>query len=255
MRHAAFSSARSTSIPTTLLLTWGSVTPIELSFILGWTDQPVETLKRIQNLATTAIGLDASNPAAHALLGQVWLHFRQYDQAIDQLRLALDLNPSNAETYGWLGRALLFTGALEDAIKASETALRLDPNLDAPRVWDLGTAYFLAGRTADSIRLMTQTVAREPGIVSPYVTLAAAYSEAGKPEDAARTAAAVRKLDPFFDSASFGSLFRNPEHQAKIASALRKAGLSTPALMLGFESCPIGVGLGDGSGGVFGEKR
>ena len=197
----------------------------QLSFILGWTDQPVETLKRIQNLATTAIGLDASNPAAHALLGQVWLHFRQYDQAIDQLRLALDLNPSNAETYGWLGRALLFTGALEDAIKASETALRLDPNLDAPRVWDLGTAYFLAGRTADSIRLMTQTVAREPGIVSPYVTLAAAYSEAGKPEDAARTAAAVRKLDPFFDSASFGSLFRNPEHQAKIASALRKAGL------------------------------
>ena len=196
-----------------------------LSFILGWTDQPVETLKRIQNLATTAIGLDASNPAAHALLGQVWLHFRQYDQAIDQLRLALDLNPSNAETYGWLGRALLFTGALEEAIKAGETALHLDPNLPVNRAWDLGTAYFLAGRTGDSIRLMTQTVAREPGLVFPYVTLAAAYSDAGKPEDAARTATAVRKLDPFFDTGRFGSLFRNPEHQAKIASALRKAGL------------------------------
>ena len=195
------------------------------SFVLGWTDQPVETLKRIENLATTAIGLDASNTGAHALLGQVWLQFRQYDQAIDQLRLALDLNPSNAETYGWLGRALLFTGALEDAIKASETALRLDPNLDVARVWDLGTAYFLAGRTADSMRLMAQTVAREPDIVFHYVTLAAAYSEAGKPEDAARTAAMVRKLDPFFDAARFGSLFRNPEHQAKIASALRKAGL------------------------------
>ena len=35
----------------------------------------------------------------------------------------------------------------------------------------------------------------------------------------------VRKLDPFFDSNSFGSLFRDPEHRAKIASALRKAGL------------------------------
>jgi len=58
-----------------------------------------------------------------------------------------------------------------------------------------------------------------------HVILAAAYSEAGKSEDAARSAAAVRKLDPFFDSARFGSLFRNPEHQAKIASALRKAGL------------------------------
>ena len=84
------------------------------SFVFGWTDQPVETLNRIENLATTAIGLDASNTGAHALLGQVRLQFQEYDQAIDQLRLALDLNPSNAETYGWLGRALLFTGALED---------------------------------------------------------------------------------------------------------------------------------------------
>ena len=117
------------------------------------------------------------------------------------------------------------TGALEDSIKASETALRLDPNLDAPRVWDLGTAYFLAGRTADSVRLMAQITAREPNLVFAYVTLAAAYAEAGKPEDAARAAATVRKLDPFFDSAGFGSVFRNPEHQAKIASALRNAGL------------------------------
>ena len=197
----------------------------QLSIIRGWTDQPAEALNRIQNLATTAIGLDASDPSAHALLGQVWLLSRRYDQAIDELKLALDLNPSNAETYAWLGRALLFTGALDDAIKASETALRLDPNLDAHRVWDLGTAYFLAGRTADSMRLMAQTVAREPGFVFGYVTLAAASSEAGKSDDAARAAAAVRKLDPFFDAGRFGSLFRIPEHQAKISSALRKAGL------------------------------
>jgi adenylate cyclase len=195
------------------------------SLTRGWTDQPVETLNRIENLATTAIGLDASNTGAHALLGQVWLDFRDYDRAIDQLRLALDLNPSNAETYAWLGGALLFTGALEDSIKANETALRLDPNLPSTHMWELGTAYFLAGRTADSIRLMAQAVVREPGVAFSYVMLAAAYSEAGKAEDAARAVAAVRKLDPFFDAGRFGSLFRNPEHQAKIGSALRKAGL------------------------------
>ena len=87
------------------------------SLILGWTDQPLETLKRIENLATTAIRLDGSNSGAHALLGSVHLQFRQYDQAIDELKIALDLNPSDAETYGWLGHALVFTGALEDAIK------------------------------------------------------------------------------------------------------------------------------------------
>lgn len=195
------------------------------SLILGWTDQPVETLERVQNLATTAIRLDGSNTGAHGLLGTAYLQFRQYDQAIDELKVALDLNPSDAETYARLGNALLFIGALEDAIKAAETAIRFDPNLDVGYVWELGTAYFLAGRTADAVRVMEQTVAREPGYGFAYVILSAAYSEAGRPEDAARTAATVRKLDPLFDTGSFGSLFRNPEHQAKIAAALRKAGL------------------------------
>jgi adenylate cyclase len=195
------------------------------SLILGWTDQPVETLKRVQDLATTAIRLDGSNTGAHGLLGTAYLQFRQYDQAIDELKVALDLNPSDAETYARLGNALLFIGTLEDAIKAAETAIRFDPNLAVGYVWELGTAYLLAGRTADAVRVMEQTVAREPGYGFAYVILTAAYSEAGRPEDAARTAATVRKLDPFFDTGSFGSLFRNPEHQAKIAAALRKAGL------------------------------
>jgi adenylate cyclase len=124
----------------------GLAATYQRSVILGWTDQPVETLKRAENLATSAIALDGSNTGAHALLGSVYLQFRQYDQAIDELKVALDLNPSDAETYGWLGHALLFTGALEDAIKASETAIRFDPNLRVGRVWDLGMEYFLAGR-------------------------------------------------------------------------------------------------------------
>jgi adenylate cyclase len=196
-----------------------------LSVLRGWTDQPVETLKRVQNLATTAIGLDGSSTGAHALLASVNLQIRLYDQAIDELNLAINLNPSDAETYAWLGNALLFTGALQGAIEASETALHFDPNLDVHHLWDLGTAYFLAGRMADATRVMEQTAARDPGYVFARVMLAAAYSESARPEDAARAVAAVRKLDPFFDTGSFGSLFRDSEHRAKIASALRKAGL------------------------------
>jgi adenylate cyclase len=195
------------------------------ALVRGWTDQPVETLNRVRNLATTAIGLDPANTGAHVLLGTVYLRFRQYDQAIDELKLANDLNPSDAETYAGLGAALLYTGQLQDAVTATETALRFDPTLDTGHLVELGAAYFLIGRTADATRVMEQTTARNPGFVFAYVILAAAYAEAARPEDAELAAAAVRKLDPFFDSGNFGSLFRNSDHRAKIATALGKAGL------------------------------
>jgi class 3 adenylate cyclase/TolB-like protein/Tfp pilus assembly protein PilF len=197
----------------------------QTSFVRGWTDQPIETLKRVQNLATTAIGLDGSNPGAHVLLGVAVLQFRQYEQAINELKLALDLNPSDAETYGWLGHVLLFAGALQESITAFETALRFDPNLDRRRLLELGMAYFLLGRTAEATRVVEQSIASDPGFAFGYGILAAIYSEAGRAEDAAGAVAALRKLDPFFYTDSFGSLFRNPDHQARFVTALHKAGL------------------------------
>jgi adenylate cyclase len=195
------------------------------SFLLGWTDQPVEILQRMQNLATIAIGLDSFSAGAHILLGVVFMQFRQHERAVDELKRAIDLNPSDAETYGWLGQALLFMGGLDDSIKATETALRFDPNLDVRQWWSLGVAYLLAGRTAEAIRVTEQKISDDTGFVFNYVTLAAAYAEAGRTEDAARAVESVRKLDPFFDTDNYGSLFRKADHRAQIAASLRKAGL------------------------------
>jgi adenylate cyclase len=191
----------------------------------GWNDQPNESLIKAQNLATAAIRLDGSSAGAHALLGSVHLQFGQYDQAIDELNLALDLNPSDAETYAEFGYAFLLTGELQRAIDATETALHFDPNLDIDHLWNLGTAYFLIGRTADATRVMEQIVARNPEYVFGRVVLAAAYAESGRPEDAARAAAAVRKLDPFFNPSTFVRGFRDPDPRAKLTKALLKAGL------------------------------
>jgi adenylate cyclase len=195
------------------------------SFLLGWTDQPVETLQRMQNLATTAIGLDSFSAGAHTLLGVVYMQFRQHDRAINELKRAIDLNPSDADTYGWLGSALLYTGQLEDSIKATETALRFDPNLNVRELWPLGMAYLLAGRTADAIRITERVISQDTGFVFNYVTLAAAYADADRTDEAAQAVEMVRKLNPFFDTDSYGSLFRNADHRRQITASLRKAGL------------------------------
>jgi tetratricopeptide (TPR) repeat protein len=155
----------------------------------------------------------------------VHLLFHRYDEAIDELNRAVALNPSDAETYGWLGNALLFIGELQRAIDAGETALHFDPNLDVHHLWPLGTAYFLVGRTADATRVMEEIVARNPEYVFGHALLAAIYSGSDRPDDSAREAAAVRRLDPFFDHRGFSSFFRNPDQRARLARALLKAGL------------------------------
>jgi hypothetical protein len=55
------------------------------------------------------VGLDDLNPAAHALLGKVLVHFGDYyDRALDELKRAIDLNGSDAEAYSGLLSVLLW---------------------------------------------------------------------------------------------------------------------------------------------------
>jgi tetratricopeptide (TPR) repeat protein len=119
----------------------------------------------------------------------------------------------------------LWTGQIEDAIKALETSRQFQPNLGPTEAFYLGLAYMVAGRNADAIRTLEQAITRYSNILAVNVTLAAAYAEAGRQDDAAKQAEVVRRQFPFFDSAQFGSQFRTPEHRQKIAGALEKAGL------------------------------
>ena len=58
-----------------------------------------------------------------------------------------------------------------------------------------------------------------------HLALAATYARLGRTAEAARAAAAVRRLDPFFEVDSFGTGFRQPAHREAIVAGLRAAGL------------------------------
>jgi adenylate cyclase len=181
-------------------------------------------LHRAESLARKAIGIDEFNPAAHVLLGRTYARLGEYDRAVDALKRAMALNPSDPDSYAGLGDALLWTGDTEGAIKVLETAVQLDPRLSTEDLFNLGAAYFLTGQKAEAIRVLERTVARNDSTVFIHAMLAAAHADAGRDDEAQRAAAEVRRRTPYFDLANFGSLFRNPEHQRKIVSALQRAG-------------------------------
>jgi adenylate cyclase len=194
------------------------------SAALGWTEDPMAALQRSEALAKKAIGLDDGNASAHAVLGSAYVLLRQFDRGIDELHRAIELNPSNADSHEALADALLTGGEIEASIESSELALRLNPNLNVGELWTLAMGYFLADRNADATRILERAVTRDASFVYGHVMLAALYAEAGRVQDVADTVAKVRRLDPLFDAAVYPSQFRNREHQAKIAAALKMAG-------------------------------
>jgi class 3 adenylate cyclase/TolB-like protein/Flp pilus assembly protein TadD len=190
----------------------------------GWTDEPSETLERAESLARKAVGLDDLSPAAHALLGKVLVHFGDYDTALDELKRAIDLNGSDAEAYSGLLSVLLWRGDTSGAITAGETLAQFEPELSVSDGFYLATAYVLADRSADAIRLLEPSVSRNRTNPEISIMLAAAYAEAGREADAARQADIIRQRFPGKRD-QFGALLRDPSQREKLAQALKKAGL------------------------------
>ena len=192
---------------------------------LGWTPDPAGVLRRAEAHARKAIAIDEFNSVAHVLLGRIHARLGEYDRAIDALKRAMALNPSDPEGHAGLGDALLWSGDIEGAIKALEVATQLDPKLSSSDLFNLGAGYFLVGNNAQAAQVFERIVARNDGNPFIHAMLAAIHADAGRSDDAGREAAEVRRSNPFFDVANFGSLFRNPDHRGKIIAALQKAGL------------------------------
>jgi class 3 adenylate cyclase/TolB-like protein len=199
---------------------------VELNGVMnGWTADPQSALQRAESLGQKAAGLDPSSASAHSLLGATYIRYADYDRALDEMRRAVDLNNSDPEAYAGLATALLWSGDIDGAAKNFETAAKIGLDLSGVDAFTLSIAYVLADRNTDAIRTLERSLERHRNDVYTNAMLAAAYAQAGRQDDAARTAQTVKSIDPRFDSTDFGTLLRKPELQAKLADALKKAGL------------------------------
>jgi adenylate cyclase len=192
---------------------------------LGWTSQPDEALERARELAQAALRLDPANVSAHVLLAVILTYQKNFELAIRELERAQEANPNSSEYQTDRGWVLLLAGRSADAIESLENLLRVDPNPKPNAFNVLATAYYLQGRYDDAIATLEGAIGRHPQHLPLYIALTAAYAEAGRMDDAARAAADVRRLHPFFEADLYGEAFRDPVQRDRIRSSLRKAGL------------------------------
>ncbi|HEV8718235.1 MAG TPA: tetratricopeptide repeat protein [Candidatus Binatia bacterium] len=178
------------------------------SYLTEWTWQwsrDPQTLEQAFTLAQKAIVLDDSLPAAHMVLGSVYLFKGQHEQALAEGEQALALDPNFAEGHAALAGILLFAGRPEGAIGLVEKALRLSPHAPAWYIVLLGSAYRLAGQYEEAMAAYKRALLRNPDFLPAHRVLAAVYSELGRDEEAHAEAAEVLRIQPPFLAGSVGA--------------------------------------------------
>jgi adenylate cyclase len=196
-----------------------------LEAMAGWTEFPVQAMEKALASGQKALSIGEPDAFTYALIGSVYLRLEKYDLAISELQQAIDLNPNHALSHLRLGTIMLFAGRTEEAIQFLQTGLRYHPYTGPDDYGRLALAYYLKGRYEDAIITLEPGLVRNPNSSWLYISLAAAYAQAGRKEDAKRSAEMAMKLHPFFEVESSFTLFRNPADREKILEGLRKAGL------------------------------
>lgn len=93
-----------------------------------------------------AVAIEPGNPGCHYTLGLGYNGIRQYENALHHLQEAIRLQPGFGAAYTGLCSILNDIGKPDEAIRAGETALAINPD-DAFAHTNLANAYLAKGNS------------------------------------------------------------------------------------------------------------
>jgi len=194
--------------------------------VSGWSQFREDELERAKTLAQKALALDPATTRAYRLLADIDLFSKRYDLALEQLDRALEINPSDAETYAHRGSILVWAGRAEEGLPWLEGALRFD-RASGWAASQLCMAYYFVRRYSDGVDACDRALTRDPGRntqMRTHPVLAATYAEMGRQQDADGEHAIVAHLWPFLDARTFAGQFGTQEARDHMLDGLKKAG-------------------------------
>ena len=132
----------------------------------------------------TALALEPNYAEAHNNLGSIYSKLERPDEAIQEFRTALTLKSDNAEAHYNLGIAYQKLERFDEAIQEFRTALTLKPH-DAEAHYNLGNVYKDLGRPEEAIREYEAAVTLNPNYAEAHNNLGNLYSIIQKHPDKA----------------------------------------------------------------------
>ena len=174
--------------------------------------------------AEKAVELDALDSNSHFVLAVVLTYDRRWDEANAAYRVALSLDPNNADAWADMSDLRACEGKGREAIIACETAFQLNPNPSAYYYLLLGQAQFVAGEYANAINTLRNEATYR---TESRRFLAAALAMTGKLDEARAEGRLFASSNPHFTITRWVEVqpFRDLKIRDRIVEAYRLAGL------------------------------
>ena len=179
-----------------------------------------------------AIKLNPNYSTAHMWYGLLLMFLRRFEEAREQIRLAVELDPLSRVGSMNLAGVSRYSGNPRDAVRELESALKTDPDF-AYLHGELGWAYCLDSRTEDGISELEKAVDMTHGDPQLKADLACVLGFSGRREEASailrevQEASKVKHVSKMKLAQVFFAIGKNDDAFSLLEEALKDHSLFT----------------------------
>ncbi len=176
-------------------------------------------IERAVALARQAAALDPTDPVAQREIGHALIYLGAIDEAVESLHSAAQLAPHQSDVLFHYGDGLVHAGQMREAREVMDKALSLNPLAPDVYYWVSATADYFLGDYAGASRMFRRMTNREPAAR----VIAAVEAMNGNLEEAARHRDMFLASHPDFRLGDY-MIPHRPEHREHYLEGLRRAG-------------------------------
>jgi Flp pilus assembly protein TadD len=169
-------------------------------FMYGLSAWKSGDLAKAEMALEEALRIDPEHFKSLVNLSRILLDQRRYDDALERLTVAGELDPNSVDVHRLLGRTYNGQGKFDEAVEAYRRAIELDDK-DAWSMNNLGHLFLVQGRPQDALPLLARAVLLKKDVAVFHNNLGMALEHTGRFTAAATAYNSAVTLDPNFTKA------------------------------------------------------
>jgi tetratricopeptide (TPR) repeat protein len=168
----------------------GQVPPGATSYMQG-----AEALYRLLTRIRQDLDKDSGSALLHVLCGQIYEHNRQYENAVSEYHVALQMRSDFPGVHLSLGHDYWMMGRMDKSEEELRQGLRSDPNNPVGN-YDLATVLAAKQEFQEAIPLLQRSISGQPKSMKAHLLLGKCYASLGDLKKAVQECSRVVQLDP-----------------------------------------------------------